>query len=79
MDPKINPYAPGAGTRPPELAGRDDIIRECDLALTRVLAGRPARGILLTGLYNVLEKLHAGTRPGPQPDGGRSFLPRRVA
>lgn len=53
MDPKINPYAPGAGTRPPELAGRDEIIRECDIALTRVLAGRPARGILLTGLRGV--------------------------
>ena len=53
MDSKINPYAPGAGTRPPELAGRDEIIRECDVALTRVLAGRPARGILLTGLRGV--------------------------
>ena len=53
MDPKINPYAPGAGTRPPELAGREDILRECDVALSRVLAGRSARGILLTGLRGV--------------------------
>ena len=53
MDPKLNPYAPGAGTRPPELAGRDDIIRDCDIALSRILAGRAARGILLTGLRGV--------------------------
>jgi hypothetical protein len=53
MDPKTNPYAPGTGTRPPELAGRDDIIKECDVALARVLMGRPARGILLTGLRGV--------------------------
>lgn len=53
MDPKINPYAPGAGTRPPELAGRDDIITECDVALARVLTGKSARGILLTGLRGV--------------------------
>ena len=53
MDPKTNPYAPGAGTKPPELAGRDDIMSECDIALARVLAGRPARGILLTGLRGV--------------------------
>lgn len=53
MDPKLNPYAPGAGTKPPELAGRGDIISECDTALFRVLSGRPARGILLTGLRGV--------------------------
>lgn len=35
------------------MAGRDEIIRDCDIALTRVLAGRPARGILLTGLRGV--------------------------
>jgi hypothetical protein len=53
MDGKSNPYAPGAGTKPPELAGRDDIIKECDVALARILMGRPARGILLTGLRGV--------------------------
>ena len=25
MDPITNPFAPGAGTRPPELAGRDEL------------------------------------------------------
>jgi hypothetical protein len=53
MDPKINPYAPGAGTKPPELAGRDDILQNCDTALARVLAGKSARGIMLTGLRGV--------------------------
>ena len=53
MDPRRNPYAPGAGTRPPELAGRHDITDACNVALTRVLAGLPSRGILLTGLRGV--------------------------
>ncbi len=53
MDRKANPYAPGAGTRPPELAGRDDIVDDCDVALARVLMGQSARGILLTGLRGV--------------------------
>lgn len=26
MDPRTNPYAPGAGTIPPELTGRDELI-----------------------------------------------------
>ncbi len=35
MDPRTNPYAPGAGTTPPELAGRDDIIEKAAIALDR--------------------------------------------
>ena len=35
MNPKINPYAPGAGTIPPQLAGRDEIINKADIALDR--------------------------------------------
>lgn len=53
MDSTTNPYAPGAGTRPPELAGRDDILDSCRVALARIIAGRSARGILLTGLRGV--------------------------
>jgi len=53
MDPAINPYAPGAGSPPPELAGRGAIIEQCRVALVRVIAGRPARGLILTGLRGV--------------------------
>jgi hypothetical protein len=33
MDPIRNPYAPGAGTQPPELAGRDEIRRNVHIAI----------------------------------------------
>jgi len=53
MDPKTNPFAPGAGTQPPELAGRGQIISDATLALGRVLLGRPARSQMLLGLRGV--------------------------
>ena len=53
MDPRINPYAPGAGFPPPELAGRDDIIERAAIALDRIRAGRPARSMILYGLRGV--------------------------
>jgi hypothetical protein len=45
MDPIRNPYAPGAGTPPPELAGRDELREVVRIALERVRAGRPAKSI----------------------------------
>ena len=53
MDPALNPYAPGAGAPPPELAGRDDILRTAEIAMARVRAGRHAKGQLLLGLRGV--------------------------
>ncbi|GAB3622606.1 ATP-binding protein [Mariniluteicoccus endophyticus] len=53
MDPINNPYAPGAGQRPPELAGRDEQLRAFDVVLERVAKGRPERSIVLTGLRGV--------------------------
>ncbi|HYN29383.1 MAG TPA: ATP-binding protein [Dermatophilaceae bacterium] len=53
MDPIRNPYAPGAGQRPPELAGRDDQLRAFDVVLERVTRGRPERSVVLTGLRGV--------------------------
>lgn len=50
MDPVRNPFAPGAGTRPPELAGRDDLIERAQIALDRIALGRPARSFILHGL-----------------------------
>jgi hypothetical protein len=53
MDPIRNPYAPGAGTPPPELAGRDELREVVRIALERVRAGRPAKSILMVGLRGV--------------------------
>ena len=53
MDPRRNPYAPGAGTPPPELAGRDDLIERAAIALDRIRAGRSARSFILYGLRGV--------------------------
>jgi hypothetical protein len=53
MDPRRNPYAPGAGVPPPELAGRDDLIERAAIALDRIRAGRSARGLILHGLRGV--------------------------
>jgi hypothetical protein len=43
MDPRKNPYAPGAGTPPPELAGRDELIERAAISLDRIRAGRPPK------------------------------------
>lgn len=53
MDPIKNPYAPGAGTPPPELAGRDELRETVRIALERVRAGRPTKSILMVGLRGV--------------------------
>ncbi len=53
MDPIRNPYAPGAGQRPPELAGRDDQLRAFAVVLERVALSKPERSIVLTGLRGV--------------------------
>lgn len=53
MDPRRNPYAPGAGRAPPELAGRDDLLERAAIALDRIRAGRAARSFVLYGLRGV--------------------------
>jgi AAA ATPase domain len=53
VDPVRNPYAPGAGQRPPELAGRDRELSMFDVVLERVARGRPERSLVLTGLRGV--------------------------
>lgn len=53
VDPVRNPYAPGAGQRPPELAGRDRELQVFDVVLERVARGRPERSLMLTGLRGV--------------------------
>jgi hypothetical protein len=53
MDPVRNPFAPGAGQRPPELAGRDKEVTAFEVVLERVARGRPERSLVLTGLRGV--------------------------
>jgi len=53
MDPRTNPYAPGAGTPPPELAGRDAAIEQAAVALDRIRDGRAARSVIFYGLRGV--------------------------
>jgi hypothetical protein len=53
VDPVRNPYAPGAGQRPPELAGRDREMQQFEVVLERVARGRPERSMVLTGLRGV--------------------------
>lgn len=53
MDELKNPYAPSAGRPPPELAGRDAVLKEVAVSLKRTLARRHANSILLVGLRGV--------------------------
>lgn len=76
MDPRRNPFAPGAGTQPPELAGRDELIERAEVALDRIAAGRPARSLVLYGLRGVgktvlLGKIRADAE-------ARGLLPVRI-
>ena len=53
MDPANNPFAPGAGTPPPELTGRDALRETVRVALERTRRGLPAQSVLLVGLRGV--------------------------
>jgi hypothetical protein len=53
LDPVANPYAPGAGTPPPALVGRDQVIDAAQVSLQRLAAGRSTQHQMLTGLRGV--------------------------
>jgi hypothetical protein len=53
MKETLNPFTPGAGTPPPELAGRQEIIDQAEVVLKRIQRGRAAKSFLLTGLRGV--------------------------
>ena len=53
MDRRRNPFVPGAGLQPPELAGRGRLLEEAAIDMDRILAGRPATGLVLLGLRGV--------------------------
>lgn len=53
MDPVVNPFSPGAGSPPPELAGRDELLEQGRIALSRIKAGRYEQSLMLVGLRGV--------------------------
>lgn len=53
MDPIRNPYTPGAGSRPPALAGRDAELEAFRILLERLRRGRPEKSMIITGLRGV--------------------------
>lgn len=89
MDRRKNPYAPGAGLQPPELAGRDKLLEDAMIDMDRVLDGRPTKGMMLLGLRGVgktvlLNRLHRmaeekgfRTAKVEAPEGG--LLPQLLA
>lgn len=60
-DPVANPFAPGAGTPPPALVGRDSVLDANDVALRRLLVGRASQHQLITGLRGVGKTVLLGT------------------
>lgn len=53
MDPVRNPFVPGAGSRPPELAGRGSVLEDARIAIERALLGKQNRSQMLLGLRGV--------------------------
>src|SRR5450631_4098572 len=53
MDPVANPYSPGAGSQPPQLAGRDKLREQVRVAIERIRRGKAAKSVLMVGLRGV--------------------------
>jgi hypothetical protein len=53
MDPLSNPFSPGAGNQPPELAGRAQLLSDVEILLARIRAGRAQQSMLIVGLRGV--------------------------
>ncbi len=53
MDPIRNPYTPGAGTAPPELAGRDELREKVRICIERLRIGNSAKSVIMVGLRGV--------------------------
>ncbi len=53
MDPVTNPYSPGAGSPPPELAGRNKLLEQVRIAIARIRLGKAAKSVLMVGLRGV--------------------------
>ena len=53
MEARDNPYVPGAGTPPPELAGRHEVMERAEVALNRIQRRRPSKSLIVVGLRGV--------------------------
>jgi AAA ATPase domain len=53
MNPRENPFSPGAGSPPPELAGREQVIEDVSIALHRIRNNLSAKSVLMVGLRGV--------------------------
>ncbi len=53
MDPISNPFSPGAGSPPPELAGRDALLEQARILFGRVRRKKPEKSLLMMGLRGV--------------------------
>ena len=53
MNPITNPYNPGAGTPPPELAGRNELREKVRICIERLRIGNSAKSLILVGLRGV--------------------------
>ncbi len=53
MNPLTNPFSPGAGSQPPELAGRGELLRKVEILLARIKAGRSEQSMFMVGLRGV--------------------------
>jgi len=92
MDELLNPFRPGAGTRPPALLGRDELIDHFGIAARRALSGRPGKSLMPIGLRGVgktvllnrfaeiaaYEGLSVGFIEAPESGDFRSLLANRL-
>jgi hypothetical protein len=92
MDELRNPFRPGAGTQPPALLGRDDLIDHFAVTARRAVAGRPGKSLIPIGLRGVgktvllnrfaeiaeQEGLSVGFIEAPETDDFRSLLVHRL-
>lgn len=53
MNPITNPYTPGAGTPPRELAGREALLEKVSISLARLRIGNSAKSVIMVGLRGV--------------------------
>lgn len=53
MNPIQNPFSPGAGSPPPELVGRQEVLQQAEILYARIWRGRSEKSMLLTGLRGV--------------------------
>lgn len=70
MDPIRNPFSPGAGTPPPMLVGREEILEQGRILFGRILAGRSEKSMMLTGLRGVGKTVLLGNLERMAKDAG---------